>query len=106
MNKPEKQTLSYYDYNSVEKYLITNKIWTEKEASDFWVYLCEDRGIKNGMPFCLSDWALKHDNGKFAYMIPEEQHTAIKKLLKHFDGPDQDQDQDGVVWSATFSATW
>jgi hypothetical protein len=56
------------------------------------------------MPFYISDWELKHDNGKFAYMIPEEQHTAIKKLLKHFDGPDQDQDR--VVWSATFIATW
>jgi len=102
MNKPEKQTISYYDYHSVKKYLITNKIWTEKQASDFWIYLCEDKGIKNGMPFCISDWQLKHDNGKFAYMIPKEQHTAIKKLLKHFDGPDED----GVVSSATFIATW
>ena len=105
MNKPEKQTLSYYDYQSVEEYLIENEIWTKKVASDFWISICENGSIKNGKPFVIDDWELKHENGKFAYMVSKKQRDAIESLLKHFGEPDKDCLDPGIL-TATFIATW
>lgn len=105
MNKPEKKLLSYYDYDSVKEYLIKNKIWTNGLAVDFWLSLCDADQIKNGTPFTVSDWELKHENGKFSHLVSKRKRKAMESLLAHFGEPDKDCLDSGVL-TATFIANW
>jgi len=105
MNKPTKKTLKYYNWDTVEMYLIENKIWSELFASDAWSELCENLDIRNGTPFTITDWELKHDNGKFSHSVSDVMKDAIPDLLKHFGEPDKNCLDSGIL-TATFIATW
>jgi hypothetical protein len=105
MNKPEKQNLLYNNYHSVEKYLLDNKIWTNNLADYFWKSLCNEGKIRNGTPFNISDWELKHENGKFSYLVDKKKRIAIESLLAHFGESDKNC-LDSNVLTATFIVTW
>jgi len=105
MNKPAKKTLEYYDWEDVEKYLIDNKIWSEELKDEVWSELCETVDIKNGSPFTITDWDLKHDNGKFADLVSDFMKDAIPVLLEHFGEPDKEC-LDPDILTATFIASW
>lgn len=105
MNKPTKKTLEYYDWGSVEKYFIDNGIWDEELKRDVWMELCECETIRNGTPFTITDWELKHDNGKFSHLVSDFMKDAIPDLLEHFGEPDEGCLDSGIL-TATFIATW
>lgn len=105
MNKPTKKTLEYYDWSSVEEYFIENEIWDEELKSDVWIELCDAKDIKNGKPFTITDWELKDDNGKFAYLLSDFMKDLIPDLLEHFGEPDKNCLTPDVL-TATFIATW
>ena len=105
MNKPTKKTLEYYDWSSVEQYFIDNKIWSEDFKDEVWLELCENDSIGNGQPFTITDWELKHDNGRFAYLLSDIMKDAISDLLEHFGEPDKGCLDPGVL-TATFIANW
>jgi len=105
MNKPTKKTLEYYDWSSVEKYFIDNGIWDEKLKDEVWSELCETVDIKNGSPFTITDWDLKHDNGKFADLVSDFMKDLIPELLGHFGEPDK-KCLDPDILTATFIASW
>lgn len=101
IDKPTPKTLKYYDWHAVEEYLIKNGIWDEDFASDVWGELC----ISNGKPFTISDWELKHDKGRFAYLLNELKKTMVTDLMEHFGEPDTGCLDPGVL-TATFIASW
>jgi hypothetical protein len=105
MNKPNKQTLEYYDWGSVVKYFIDNEIWDVELKDDFWSELCNSKDIKNETPFTITDWELKHDNGKYSYLVSDCMKDAIPDLLEHFGEPDKNCLDAGIL-TATFIATW
>lgn len=105
MKKPKKHTIKYYDWNEVKNYLVEKKIWNESFASDVWIELCDRDSISNGKPFAITDWLLKHDNGKFDHLVCKVMKLAITDLLKHFGEPDKNCTTPGVL-TATFIANW
>jgi hypothetical protein len=105
MNKPNKQALGYYNWSSVVKYFIDNKIWDEELQNDFWSELCNMTEIYNGSPFTITDWKLKHDNGKYSHLVSDCMKNAIPDLLEHFGEPDE-KNVDAGILTATFIATW
>ncbi len=105
MIKPKQKTFKYYEWGDVEMWMIENKIWSELYATEFRGYLTDILVITNGKPFTIGDWELKHNNGEFAFMVPDTFRLAIQDLMIHFGTPDKDTLTPGVL-TATFIETW
>jgi len=105
MNKPTKKTLEYYDWGSVEQYFIDNEIWSEDFKDELWLELCDCDSLGHGKRFTITDWELKHKNGKFAYTVSDIMKKAIPDLLEHFGEPYKDCLDPGIL-TATFIADW
>lgn len=116
MKKPEKIVTSHYDWTEVWEYLrdkyglcsvISSVDYPEdsEEFFDIWNYLVDANDIKNGAPFTISDWELKHNDGEFAYMIPEFFKPILGYILDEFGEIDTNCLTPNTR-TATFVETW
>ena len=106
--KPEKETITYYDWNEAWEYLekkhgLKDEISKEdypKGHRDYfcvWNYIVGMNEIHNGSIFILSDWDLK--NG-FENTLPEFWVPVLETIMEEFG------EEDGNCLSATFRVTW
>jgi hypothetical protein len=102
MDKPNKKVLEYYDWHTAVEYLG----WSESKASKVWNHVIEDTcDWMNGLPFTISDWELKHDNGKYAKSWPRYWREAVIKIIEKFGEPDTGCLTEGVK-TVTFICSW
>jgi len=100
--KPDKLSISYYDWDSVTQYLD----WDEEKISDVWNHIIETTDDSmNGRIFTISDWELKHNNGQFKYAIDDWYIPVIEELMEHF-GEVDDKCLTPNTKTANFRSTW
>ena len=86
MEKPTKQTVSYYDIDEVFRYLEeTRKLKNTRKVMNHWVDNC---GLDSNEFITISDWALIHEDGKFAYMVKAWYKPFLLAILDEFGEPD------------------
>lgn len=91
MNKPEIKTIQFYDWGASWKYLKAKYnfvddcvIEADGETSDIWCYIVDTQEIYNGKIFTFSNWELMHNNGEFAYCIPDWFKPILKAIIDEF----------------------
>lgn len=102
IKKPEKLSISYYDWHDVENFLG----WSDSKTTKVWHHIIETTDDSmNGRIFTISDWELKHNNGEFKRLIPKWYIPVIEELMEHF-GEVDDKCLTPNTKTANFRSNW
>jgi len=81
MKKPKINTIRYYDWDLAWDYI---KEKYNFKCEKLWNHICDTHEIYNGKIFTLSNWELIHNNGQFAYTVPEWYQPILKAFVDEF----------------------
>jgi hypothetical protein len=100
--KPEKETIQFYDWHCVCKFLG----WSNEKESKVWNYIIGTNDDNmNGRIFTISNWELVFENGRFSYLVPEWYKLVLTELLDNFGEEDTGTTTPNCK-SANFRCNW